>query len=88
MQESLKDALSLFRHRHDSDWPVVEGALDIIYTYITLLNKFIPVSRVHHNSSEDDSQDYGSDVFSDVEVGRLEYVGVCDHPHSLVVSEL
>lgn len=58
--------------------PVVEAALDIIHAYVMRLNECALTSDGQQHSLEEDSQEYGSDVFSDVQLGILEYVGVCD----------
>jgi len=70
--------MSMFRHRHKDDWPVVETALDIIIASVTRLIDSALVSEVLIQNSSEDSQEYGSDLFSDVEVEMLEYIGVCD----------
>ena len=70
--------MRLFRYRHDTSLPVVETALDIILDCVTRLVDSALISQVLIQNSSEDSQEYGSDVFSNVQVGMLEYVGVCD----------
>jgi hypothetical protein len=68
----------MFRHRRDADLPVVEAALDIIHACVTRLIDSALISEALIQNSSEDSQEYGSDIFSDVQVEMLEYVGVCD----------
>jgi hypothetical protein len=68
----------MFRHRHEADLPVVETALDIVHSYVTRLLDSGLISNVQIHNAHDDSQEYGSDVFSDVQVEILEYIGVCN----------
>jgi len=68
----------MFRHRHEADLPVVETALDIVHSYVTRLLDSGLISNVQVHNAHEDSQEYGSDVFSDVQVEILEYIGVCN----------
>lgn len=68
----------MFRYRHEDDLPVVKAALDIIRAWVTRLIEYALISNVQDRNPTQDSQEYGSDIFSDVKVEILEYVGVCD----------
>jgi hypothetical protein len=57
-------------------YPVVAAALEIIDAYMERLNMLIPAAvSSNHLSVEEDSQDYGEDVF-DAGSPRIEYIGV------------
>lgn len=58
--------------------PVVKEALDIVHGYVKRLLESGIIQNVQIQNAQDDSQEYGSDVFSDVQVEILEYIGVCD----------
>lgn len=68
----------MFRHRHEADLPVVEEALGIVHAYVTRLLESGVIQNVQIHNAQEDSQEYGSDIFADVQVEILEYIGVCD----------
>jgi hypothetical protein len=57
---------------------VVEAAVDIIRAYALRLIDFARSLDVQNRSSTEDSQEFGSDVFTDIQVDTLEFIGVGD----------
>jgi len=74
----LTSALRLFQHRYADDMLVVEAAADIIRAYALRLIDFARSLDVQNRSSTEDSQEFGSDVFTDIQVDTLEFIGVGD----------
>lgn len=50
-------------------------ALKIIRLYTEKLDMLVPITS-QRIQDDDDSQEYGSNVFSEVEFARIEYIGV------------
>ncbi len=79
-KDSVSSGLGMAKHRHEEEMPVVEAALDIVHGYVRRLLGSGLISDVCHHVTDDDSQEYGRDIFADVPVEIFDYIGVCDPP--------
>jgi hypothetical protein len=80
-QDTITCGLGLLKYRHGEDIPIVEAALEIVHCYVTRLLESGLLSDapdVQNHISEDDSQEFGSDVFTDLPMEIFDYIGVCD----------